>query len=89
MKTDPISIVNLDECGDKLELASLADEHGAVILERNGQPQYVIVKWEGGVKDISNAEEIIRAAKRRIRRNLKVVQGITKRQAHKLKDVFL
>jgi hypothetical protein len=83
MKKDPISIVNLDETDDPLTIKNLADESGTVILEKDGKPYYVLLKWEGG--DLSNPEDILRKAKRKLKRNLSLLQGITKKRVSKLK----
>lgn len=83
MKSDPISIVNLDEASDGLTIQNLVEECGTVILERDGKPQYVVLKWVEG--ELSRPEDIIQAAKRKLKRNLRVLQGVTKRKPSKLK----
>jgi hypothetical protein len=82
MKSDPVSIINLEEA-DELTIHSLVEECGTVILERDGKPQYVVLKWEGG--ELSNPEEIIQAAKRKLKRNMRVLQNLTKQKTKKVK----
>jgi hypothetical protein len=83
MKSDPISILNLDEMAEELTIQSIAEECGTVILERDGKPQYVVMKWDGG--ELYNPEDIIKIAKRKLKRNLKVLQNLTKRKMGRLK----
>ncbi|MDR2105036.1 MAG: hypothetical protein LBP51_04695 [Deferribacteraceae bacterium] len=83
MKSDPISILNLDETTESLTIQNITEECTTVILERDGKPQYVVMKWDGG--DISNSEDIIKIAKRKLKRNLRVLHGLTKRKSDRLK----
>jgi hypothetical protein len=78
MKSDPISIVSLDEAGEGLTIQKLAEEYGTVILERDGKPQYVVLKCDGG--DLSAPEDIIQTAKHKLKKNLRVLQGLTKKK---------
>jgi hypothetical protein len=81
MKSDPISIINLDEANE-LTIHKVVEECGTAILERDGKPQYVVLKWENG--ELSNPEAIIQGAKRKLKRNLQVLKSITQRKIGRL-----